>query len=652
MGSNDTIIDIILRATNQTKAALTAPIQDLEDLKGAILGANKLWAGLGAAALYAGKVMEQEAIDTGANAYLMAEKIGVTTESYTENAYAADQMGVSSEAFEKGFKKLSKTIEDAAQGNEKAVALLKDFGVSATDAAGKIKPMDEVLAELADGFSRYPDGAAKAELAQQLFGRAGMALIPVLDQGRAGLEQMEAKARDLGIVLDGDSAEALLRIQQSFKDTKAATLGLAESVAVEAEPALVVLNSMFTQGAEKSDLFGAGLSLSGVLLKEVATSAVLLASNLNLVEDVFVGWAVYAAAPFELIIHGFRSVKAEFEGISDDLTANNQETNDRLKKIWGFEPIGPQLNVPGHKTDLESLLSADMAAKQKQEQMRADARAKAKEEHDLAIDAFKSESLAEIQAALDVYHQKTSLNAQDLRDIKKLEEDKAKILQAAHDQEIEKMRHASVEQLQAAIAVYAAKKSLTLQEQKDYGKLQADLVDADQKRVEDFKGTMSYLASASKSSNSTLAAIGKAAAIQQALVDGYAAEQKALGSAPPPLNFVLMAAVGAVAAGNVAAIAGVQGFALGGDVGGSSFTGDNVLIRANSGERVQTAEQADRTSMALLGALQALGGGDGGGSGGSLTVNQTLNIDGRPFFQAIWDAGLNGRLRIPKRALI
>ncbi|WP_282352206.1 phage tail length tape measure family protein [Pseudomonas sp. PS01303] len=79
----------------------------------------------------------------------------------------------------------------------------------------------------------------------------------------------------------------------------------------------------------------------------------------------------------------------------------------------------------------------------------------------------------------------------------------------------------------------------------------------------DFFGNM---ASLSQSGNKKLAAIGKAAAIVQATMDGYLAVQKALAAFPPPFNFAAAAAVGVATAANVANIAGI-GFSDGGYTG-------------------------------------------------------------------------------------
>jgi hypothetical protein len=112
--------------------------------------------------------------------------------------------------------------------------------------------------------------------------------------------------------------------------------------------------------------------------------------------------------------------------------------------------------------------------------------------------------------------------------------------------------------------------------------------DQDKARQENFKSTMGTIASLSSSGNKELAAIGKAAAITNATIDGYAAVQKALASAPPPFNFALAAAVGAATAANVSKIAGVSGFKNGIDsVPNTGLgSGDTFPAMLSAGERV------------------------------------------------------------------
>lgn len=74
------------------------------------------------------------------------------------------------------------------------------------------------------------------------------------------------------------------------------------------------------------------------------------------------------------------------------------------------------------------------------------------------------------------------------------------------------------------------------------------------------------MATLSRSGHGKLAAIGKAAAMAQATIDGYLAIQKALAAFPPPFNFIAAGVVGVATAANVSAIAGI-GFSNGGYTG-------------------------------------------------------------------------------------
>lgn len=74
-------------------------------------------------------------------------------------------------------------------------------------------------------------------------------------------------------------------------------------------------------------------------------------------------------------------------------------------------------------------------------------------------------------------------------------------------------------------------------------------------RLANLQQTLGTVSTLQNESSTELFLIGKAAAIAQATIDGWAGVQKALASAPPPFNFALAALVGTVAAVNVGKIA-------------------------------------------------------------------------------------------------
>jgi hypothetical protein len=140
-------------------------------------------------------------------------------------------------------------------------------------------------------------------------------------------------------------------------------------------------------------------------------------------------------------------------------------------------------------------------------------------------------------------------------------------------------------------------------------------------RLDNFKSSLGAIATLQSSSNKTLFAIGKAAAIATATIDGIQAVQKALASAPPPFNFALAALVGTAQAANLSKIASASPpkFERGGIVGGNSFSGDQVIARVNSGEMILNRQQQSQMFAQL----------NGQGSSGSSVIDAISRLGDR-----------------------
>ena len=125
-----------------------------------------------------------------------AQGLGLTAVQLSNLQQAARESGVSAEQFGTAITRLNVRLGEAASGNEEAAQLFKAFGVAVKTAGGSIRPVDDVLRDLAGRFSQLEDGPAKAALAVDLFGRSGAKLIPLLNQGADGLERFSGLTQD------------------------------------------------------------------------------------------------------------------------------------------------------------------------------------------------------------------------------------------------------------------------------------------------------------------------------------------------------------------------------------------------------------------------------------------------------------------------
>jgi uncharacterized phage infection (PIP) family protein YhgE len=127
------------------------------------------------------------------------------------------------------------------------------MGVETTTAAGGLRSVDDVLADLANEFSGMEDGAEKTARAMELFGRSGATLIPLLNQGADGIAAMREEAHELGLVISDETARAAEALNDDLTRLRGIATGLAREIATELIPRMRVMVGRFEDLLRGSD---------------------------------------------------------------------------------------------------------------------------------------------------------------------------------------------------------------------------------------------------------------------------------------------------------------------------------------------------------------------------------------------------------------
>lgn len=198
------IVRITADATDFVEGLRKASKETKEFAKaGAELGA------VGTAMLGALTAATEHAAKFGAEIYGVQKRTGLAAAEISGLKLAAEASGQGLDAITVGMKKLATATENAANGHKEAVQLFNRLGISATDAAGKTKPLAEIFHESSDALSKVTNTTDKAAAASALFGRGGLALLPVLASGTAGLNKWTEEAEKLGVsVTDSQAAQS------------------------------------------------------------------------------------------------------------------------------------------------------------------------------------------------------------------------------------------------------------------------------------------------------------------------------------------------------------------------------------------------------------------------------------------------------------
>lgn len=208
------------------------------DLVGTV-GTAVLAAGAAAGTAFLG--MARSAINTADEVAKMSTRLGVSTETISSLSLAAELGGSSLQELGVGLQQIARRAQDVASGGAGSIELFERLGIRALDLRGQIRPLDDLLGDVAERFSTMPDGAEKTAAAMELMGRSGAALIPTLNGGRAGLAAVRAEAEALGIVISQEMAQASEQFNDNMTRLQRGLSGVSMEIANELLPHLVEL---------------------------------------------------------------------------------------------------------------------------------------------------------------------------------------------------------------------------------------------------------------------------------------------------------------------------------------------------------------------------------------------------------------------------
>lgn len=168
----------------------------------------------------------------------MAERTGVSVEKLSTLSYAAKVNGATVDDLGMAIKGLSNKMMESLDPTSASAKLFDGLGVSVKNSDGSLRAVDDVLMDLSDRFAAMPDGAAKSALSVDLFTRAGLQMIPVLNKGRAGLEDLRIEAEKMGAKISTETAKQMADFNDNMTRLAVVSGNLGRTIANSLVPEL------------------------------------------------------------------------------------------------------------------------------------------------------------------------------------------------------------------------------------------------------------------------------------------------------------------------------------------------------------------------------------------------------------------------------
>lgn len=199
-------------------------------------GLGVVGAAAGAAALGVFKLTESIA-KAGDRFAKEGKKIGVSAVSLQELSFAAERAGANSEAIIKAITRMGKGLNDArVRGTGPFIDSMNQLGIDMAEFEG-LTP-EETFGRLADAIAGVDDGLTRAAIANDIFGRSGRDLVPLLVEGSAGIEAYRERARELGYSMSDEAAAGSEVFIDRLTDLKGALGGLKFTIGSELMPVI------------------------------------------------------------------------------------------------------------------------------------------------------------------------------------------------------------------------------------------------------------------------------------------------------------------------------------------------------------------------------------------------------------------------------
>lgn len=148
--------------------------------------------GFGLTSMIEGSVKAGEAV------YQLSQRYQITTKEASEMNRILKITGSDADTAAKTIMRLDKALSGNSNEGKKAQETLKLFGVSLTDANGKMLPINQQLAELAKGYKAAADAGYGQEYVMNTLGVRGLALISVLQNYNEAAE-VASKVKGIGL---------------------------------------------------------------------------------------------------------------------------------------------------------------------------------------------------------------------------------------------------------------------------------------------------------------------------------------------------------------------------------------------------------------------------------------------------------------------
>jgi len=189
---------------------------------GGMIGTAAKWgAAIGAGALAAGAALfgvANKAAGATDRIDKLSQKMGLSREGFQEWDYILSQNGVSIDSVSAGMKTFTNQIDELAKGGKVATDAFGALGMNYEDLADMTQ--EDIFEQVIISLQGMEDIKRRDAIANDLLGRSGQELIPLLNKEAGSIEELKQKAHDLNIIIGDEAIDAGVKFTDTWDGLK------------------------------------------------------------------------------------------------------------------------------------------------------------------------------------------------------------------------------------------------------------------------------------------------------------------------------------------------------------------------------------------------------------------------------------------------
>lgn len=346
-----------MRKLAATSSATASSMRSLVAIQGA-----QLFGSIASSASGAARQLAQygqaaaESIDSTSK---LAARLGMTYAEMAGLQLAGDLAGVSMETIAAAATRADVAFVKAAGGSKQAQAMFDRLGLSIANLNG-MSASDRFDA-IAEAISKLPSEAERAAAAVAMFGRAGAQLLPLFQDGAAGIRQAREEADKMGLALNTTQGKNVENMNDAFTRVFSTVQGITNQVVANLAPTVEAIANTFTNFVQSYGGAQIGEGIAGAILtagQYLASVADYVVQSWPAIADYFRNTFVALGAIWEAaspIVSGLITVGKLLGGVLLEAGALFYEVLGRLTQTagqllrWvpGFANAGDKINQAG-----------------------------------------------------------------------------------------------------------------------------------------------------------------------------------------------------------------------------------------------------------------------------------------------------------------